>query len=86
MLYFLNALPDNMSYFAAVQFYFGLTGVYSTLVRFFSGIVTWEVIIYSVVGFVGCMTGKFVFDKLNTQRLRQLIYLGMIVSGVTMIV
>lgn len=35
VLYLMNALNDNIIYFASTQFYFGLTGIYSTLVRVF---------------------------------------------------
>ena len=90
VLYLINAFEDNAVYFASTQFYFGLTGVYSTIVRFFNGIITLEVVIFSVIGLVGSLfgnlIGKKVFNKLNPQRLRQVIYLGMIISGVIMIV
>ncbi len=89
VLYLMNALTDNVMYFASTQFYFGLTGIYSTLVRFFNGIITMEVVVYSVIGLVGSLVGNFVgkhiFDKLNAQRLKQLVYFGMIISGIVMI-
>ena len=51
---------------------------------------TLEVIIFSVIGFLGSIVGNFigkrVFGKLNAHSLRRLIYLGMIISGITMIV
>jgi len=90
VLYLMNSLTDNVMYFASTQFYFGLTGIYSTLVRFFNGIINLEVVVYSVIGFVGSMAGNFVgkqiFDKLNGQRLRQLVYFVMIISGIVMVV
>lgn len=90
VLYLMNALTDNVMYFASTQFYFGLTGIYSTLVRFFNGIITSEVVVYSVIGLAGSMVGNFIgkhiFDKLNGQRLRQLVYFGMIISGIVMVV
>ncbi|MBE7052944.1 MAG: sulfite exporter TauE/SafE family protein [Ruminococcaceae bacterium] len=89
VLYLMNAFSDNAVYFASTQFYFGLTGIYSTLVRFFSGIITIEVIVYSAVGFLGSIVGNFigkkVFEKLNSKMLRQIVYIGMIISGVIMI-
>ena len=90
VLYLMNALKDNVSYFASTQFYFGTTGIYSTLVRFFNGIITLEVIICAAVGFAGSIAGnligKKVFDKLNAEKLRRIIYFGMIISGIIMIV
>lgn len=90
VLYLMNALTDNAVYFASTQFYFGLTSIYSTVVRIFNGIITFEVIVYSVIGLIGSIVGDFVgkhiFDKLNRQSLKQLVYLGMIVSGIVMVV
>lgn len=89
VLYLVNAFSDNLSYFAATQFFFGLTGIYSTAVRAISGIITSEVLVFSAVGFagsiVGNLFGKLVFEKLNKQRLRQIIYIGMIISGIIMV-
>ena len=89
VLYLMNALADNTAYFASTQFYFGLTGIYSTVVRFFNGIITSEVIAYSATGLVGSLIGNFIgkciFNKLNSKRLRQLIYAGMIASGIVML-
>ncbi len=90
VLYLMNAFSDNLMYFTSTQFYFAFTGIYSTLVRAFNGIITFEVVVYSVIGFAGSMIGNFVgkmvFDKLQTQKLRQLIYIGMIVSGIIMVI
>ena len=89
VLYLMNALSDNAVYFASTQFYFGITGVYSTAVRFFGGTVTFEVIVYSLVGFfgalIGNLAGKYVFDKLDAEKLRIIIYIGMIISGIIMV-
>lgn len=88
VLYLMNAMRDNVVYFASIQFYFGVTGIYSTLVRVANGIVTPKVIIYSIIGFIGSVIGNFVgqhvFDKLQPQKLKQIIYLGMIASGIVM--
>ncbi len=90
VLYLMNALDNNAVYFASTQFYFGITGIYSTLVRVFNGIITPEILLYAVIGFIGCiggnLAGKFVFNKLDAQKLRQIIYVGMILSGIIMVV
>jgi len=90
VLYLMNALKDNTMYFASTQFYFGMTGIYSTVVRIFNGIITKEVIICSAVGFLGSiagnLVGKKVFDKLNAEKLRRIIYFAMSVSGIIMII
>ena len=48
-----------------------------------------EVILYSLIGIAGCMLGDFigskVFDKLDSDKLKKIIYIGMIISGAVML-
>ena len=48
------------------------------------------ILIYALIGMLGCLLGDFigrrVFDKLNAKKLKMIIYIGMIISGVLMIV
>ena len=89
VLYLTNATQDNITYFATIQFYFCFTNIYVTLMRALNGVVTIDVLVYSVVGFVGCMVGDFagkkVFDKLDSVKLKIIIYIGMILSGLLML-
>ena len=89
VLYLMNAMTDNVVYFASAQFYFGITGIYSSVVRLLNGIITKEVLIFTIIGFVGCIAGNFVgkkvFYMLDAQRLKQIVYIGMIIFGVIMI-
>ncbi len=88
VLYLNNATPDNITYFATIQFYFCFTNLYGTTMRVVNGIITREVLIYAAIGMVGCMIGDFigksVFDKLDAQKLKNIIYIGMIISGIVM--
>ncbi|MBQ9922630.1 MAG: sulfite exporter TauE/SafE family protein [Clostridia bacterium] len=88
VLYLSNATTDKMVYFAGIQFYFAVTNIYSVIFRFINGIVTPSVLLYALAGFVGCMVGdmlgKHVFDKMDTRKLKIVIYVGMIISGVLM--
>ena len=90
VLYLSNALTDKEAYFATIQFYFGLTNIYSVASRAANGIVTGEVLLFALVGILGCFAGdafgKRVFDRLDAKKLKTIIYIGMIVSGITMIV
>ena len=90
VLYLTHATVDNMTYFAAIQFYFCLTNIYATAMRALNGAVTVEVLVYAAIGLIGCMVGdllgKLVFDKLDSERLKQIIYIGMIISGILMII
>ncbi len=89
VLYVSSATEDNMTYFAVIQFYFCLTNLYSTAVRALEGILTSEILLYAAVGIVGCMVGdafgKGVFDRLDSRRLKQVIYTGMLLSGIIML-
>ncbi|MBE6712021.1 MAG: sulfite exporter TauE/SafE family protein [Ruminococcaceae bacterium] len=90
VLYLSSAMQSNLAYFATIQFYFGVTNLYSVATRAVNGIVTGEILLCAAVGVVGCMLGdvlgKAVFDRLNAQKLKYVIYAGMILSGILMII
>jgi uncharacterized membrane protein YfcA len=89
VLYLTGATTNKLEYFAAIQFYFALTNIYASILRIISGIVTWDLMLLVGVGLVGCLAGDFlgskVFDRLDSRKLKQIIYIGMIISGVLMI-
>lgn len=88
VLYLVHAVADKQVYFATIQFYFAVTNIYATGVRVLNGIITPTVLLYAAVGLVGCGIGNYfggrVFEKLDAQRVKQVIYIGMIVSGILM--
>lgn len=90
VLYLTHATKDNNSYFAGIQFYFCITNIYATVMRAINGLLTVEILIYAVLGMVGCLLGDFigkkVFDKLDGKKLKTIIYIGMIISGALMII
>jgi len=89
VLYLTHATDDKNLYFATIQFYFFFSNIYATVSRIFKGIIDWNVCIYAVLGFAGCMLGdfigKFFFDKLNPEKFKLVIYIGMIISGLIMV-
>ncbi len=89
VLYLSSATTDNTTYFATIQFYFCLTNLYAIATRAVNGIVNTEILIFAAIGMIGCMIGdfigKFVFNKLNSNKLRYIIYIGMILSGIVML-
>ena len=89
VLYLTSATPDNITYFATIQFYFCLTNLFATTVRSIRGLITVDLLIYAAVGFIGCLAGDYlgrkVFDKLDAQKLKYVIYIGMIISGILML-
>lgn len=90
VLYLSSIISDKMIYFATIQGYFAITDLYGLGTRVFSGIVTWQVLVYAAIGWIGSLIGNtlggLVFSKINAQTLKKIIYIGMIVSGVIMIV
>lgn len=88
VLYLSNALTENTVYFATIQFYFAFTNWYAVFSRALSGIIRLEILLYAAVGMVGCMAGDFlgraVFDKMDFAKLKTVIYVGMIISGILM--
>jgi len=89
VLYMVHAAPEPAVYFATIQFYFALTNTYSTVVRLLNGILTWQVMGWFAVTMVGWAIGNQigvkVFDKLNSDSLKKVIYTGMIISGILML-
>ena len=90
VLYLSGIIADKDIYFATIQGYFAITDLYGVGTRVFSGIITWQVLLLAAIGWIGSLTGNIlgglVFEKLNAQRLKQIIYIGMIISGILMII
>lgn len=89
VLYLSSATSDNAIYFATIQFYFCFTNLYAVATRAVNGIINTEILIFAAIGVIGCMIGdfigKFVFDKLNSKKLKYIIYSGMVLSGIIML-
>lgn len=90
VLYLTHAMTDKLTYFATIQFYFALSNLGSTVIRAANGLLTPLLLFYAAIGIVGAFIGNWignrVFEKLNGERLKQIIYIGMIASGVSMLV
>lgn len=88
VLYLVQALPDKTAYFATIQTYFALTNLYSAANRILQGIITWEIMGLFCVSVLGSLLGNYtggkVFDRLDGNKIKKLVYMGMIVSGVLM--
>lgn len=90
VLYLIHATNDKLVYFACIQTYFALTNVYATAVRILNHIINRDILLYAAVGLIGCLIGNrigsWAFDKLDGEKLKRIIYIGMIISGVLMII
>lgn len=89
VLYLTNATENNKAYFAGIQFYFCVTNIYATIMRAIKGLLTLELLLLSAIGMVGCLVGDYIgkmtFDKLDGEKIKKIIYVGMIISGILMI-
>ncbi|MBO5221314.1 MAG: sulfite exporter TauE/SafE family protein [Clostridia bacterium] len=89
VLYLVHATEDKQIYFATIQTYFLLTNLYSTVFRVINGVIDRNVIFFALVGAVGAILGNFlgsaVFRRLNERKLKLVIYIGMIISGILML-
>jgi len=89
VLYLVHATEDKQIYFATIQTYFLLTNLYSTVFRAINGVIDRNVIFFALVGAVGALLGNFlggaVFRRLNERKLKLVIYIGMIISGILML-
>lgn len=89
VLYLSCATTNKEVYFATIQFYFCFTNLYATTMRLVNGMVNGEILLYAAIGVIGCMAGdclgRMVFDKLDGNKLKRIIYIGMIISGIMMI-
>jgi uncharacterized membrane protein YfcA len=90
VLYLSSAMKDKAAYFATIQFYFAFTNIYATTVRAVNGLLNGQILLYTALGIVGCFLGdgigRIVFDKLDSDKVKSIIYLGMILSGILMLV
>lgn len=90
VLYLTAALKDKNVYFASIQFFFFATNVYSVIFRAINGMLTLSVLLDFGVSLVACLFGNFLgrllFDRLNPDVLRLIIYVGMAISGVIMLI
>lgn len=89
VLYLVQAVADKTVYFATLQAHFAVTNLYTAATRAINGMITVRVLGWFAVAVAGSLLGNHVggklFDKLDSAKMKKLVYLGMIVSGITMI-
>lgn len=89
VVYFLSSLDSKEAYIATLQMYMVCTCIYANIVRVLNGIFTYELIFPLLAGFValavGTVIGHRIMKRLPIDKLKMLIYLIMILSGVKML-
>lgn len=90
VVYFLSSEKTKENYLAIAQAYFVITNIYMSFFRAEYGFVTSTVgfaLLYALPGiFLGIYFGKKVFDKINSQTLKKIIYYYMILAGILQMV
>jgi uncharacterized membrane protein YfcA len=90
VVYFLPSEKSKEHYLAIAQAYFVITNIYMSFFRAEYGFVTSNVgfaLLYALPGiFLGIYFGKKVFDKINSQTLKKVIYYYMILAGILQMV
>ena len=90
VVYFLSSEKSKEHYLAIAQAYFVITNIYMSFFRAEYGFVTSNVgfaLLYALPGiFLGIYFGKKVFDKINSQTLKKVIYYYMILAGILQMV
>ena len=86
VVYFLSSEKSKENYLAIAQAYFVITNIYMSFFRAEYGFVTTKVgfaLLYALPGiFLGIFFGKKIFDKINSQTLKKIIYYYMILAGI----
>lgn len=89
VIYITSTIHDKDIYFAATQFYFFFTNVYSTASRLVGGLLSWNIVVYSLIGLVGCLLGNrlggTLVSRIDAKTLKTVIYCAMTLSGILMI-
>lgn len=88
--YFLPSEKTKENYLAIAQAYFVITNIYMSIIRAGNGFVTSNVgygLLWALPGIIiGIYLGKRVFDKVNPDLLKKIIYFYMIVAGIIQII
>ena len=89
VLYLVQALSDKTAYIATMQAHFAIINLYTAGTRALNGIITAKVLGWFAVAVIGSMVGNHIggklFDRMDSAKIKKMVYLVMILSGLTMI-
>lgn len=78
VLYYLSACKEKEKYLGTIQTFFLITGLYASLMRLMSGIITMDLLPLIFIGIITCLIGKKIgtvfVDKISDEKMRKLIY------------
>ena len=89
-LYFRAVTEDRNHYFASLQTLLAVANTVSTITRINRGLYPADLILPSVVGFLGLLAGQFIGSKvgknLDAEKLNKFIYIMVLLSGINTLV
>lgn len=86
MALYMLSLDEKEEYLATIQSFFALVAIYSCFLHGFSGFYTSAVFKLLLPGllaaFLGTLAGKLLFDRINREGMKKLVYAFMFISGI----
>lgn len=86
VLYYLSACKEKEEYLGTIQTFFLITGLYASLMRLMSGIITMDLLPLIFIGIITCLIGKKIgtvfVDKISDEKMRKLIYVFLGIVGI----
>ena len=84
-LYFLTVTKEKEEYIGTTQMYFLLTSSYVTIVRIMGGLLDKQLLLLAIPGIAAILIGEWiggrVVGRISRQKMKQIIYIALIVSG-----
>ena len=89
VLYLLPAVKDKKCYLATIQAYFFISNIFNIVIRVSSGALANGYYNYILIGWVciivGTILGNYTFKKINEKILSKLVYIFVLISGISII-
>jgi len=85
VLYFISVIEDKKTYMATLQGYFIVNNLYLLIIRSLTGLMPEGIAVSALWGLGGLIVGSFIggriFDKIDGQKLKKVVYVVMVLSG-----
>ena len=85
VLYFISVIDDKETYMATLQCYFIINNIYLLTIRTLSGLMPEGIAVSALWGLAGLAVGSFIggriFNRIDGKKLKQLVYVVMVLSG-----
>lgn len=89
-LYFLTVTREKEEYVGTTQMYFLLTSAYTTVIRILSGVFDRQLLLMGLPGILAILLGSYIgmriVDRISHEKMKRVIYLFLIASGLITLV